>query len=206
MRLVHIGTRARITAISIFFALVAFPAAAIGAGGGLTPTSSDPGAPATPGTPTPGSTECTVGVEGVKTCAPVPPALLVLGTAAAPTTAPPAVKAAIAAANRIHTKPYVWGGGHARWWMEGYDCSGAVSYALHGAGLLEAPMDSGEMMSLGVAGKGRWITIYANAGHAFAVIDGLRWDTAGDASGTGPRWHKSMASTAGYVVRHPAGY
>jgi hypothetical protein len=77
---------------------------------------------------------------------------------------------------------------------------------LLGAGLLELPMDSGEMMNLGVAGKGRWITVYANAGHAFAVIDGLRWDTAGDSSGTGPRWHRAMASTAGYVARHPAGY
>jgi hypothetical protein len=120
--------------------------------------------------------------------------------------APPAVKAAIAAANRIHTKPYIWGGGHARWWDEGYDCSGAVSYALHGAGLLEAPMDSGEMTAWGEPGPGRWITVYANAGHAFAVIDGLRWDTAGDARGTGPRWHRSMVSTAGYVARHPAGY
>jgi hypothetical protein len=67
-------------------------------------------------------------------------------------------------------------------------------------------MDSSEMMNWGVPGKGRWITIYANAGHAFAVIDGLRWDTAGDSSGTGPRWHPEMVSTVGYVARHPAGY
>ena len=134
------------------------------------------------------------------------PATLVLGVVAPPETAPPAVKAAIAAANKIRTRPYIWGGGHARWWMSGYDCSGAVSFALHGGGFLQTPMDSGEMMGWGVPGKGRWITIYANAGHAFAVIDGLRWDTAGDASGTGPRWHPEMVSTAGFVARHPAGY
>jgi hypothetical protein len=189
-------------------AAIAFPATALGAGGGLTPAgaSSDSGEPATATTPTPGSLECTTGPEGLRTCLPVTPATLVLGVAAPPETAPPAVKAAIAAANRIHTRPYIWGGGHARWWMPGYDCSGAVSFALHGAGLITTPMDSSEMMGWGVPGKGRWITIYANAGHAFAVIDGLRWDTAGDTEGTGPRWHPEMVSTAGYVARHPAGY
>jgi cell wall-associated NlpC family hydrolase len=190
-------------------AAIAFPAAALGAGGGLTPagTTIDKGEPATSTTPTPGSLECTMSPEGIRTCAPVTPATLVLGVAAPPEMAPPAVKAAISAANRIRTRPYIWGGGHARWWMPGYDCSGAVSYALHGAGLIDTPMDSGEMMNWGVPGKGRWITVYANPGHAFAVIDGIRWDTAGDsASETGPRWHPEMVSTAGYVVRHPAGY
>jgi hypothetical protein len=133
-------------------------------------------------------------------------AQLVLGVAAPPASTPPAVKAAIAAANLIRTKPYIYGGGHARWWMPGYDCSGAVSFALHGAGLITAPMDSGEMMDWGAPGRGRWITVYANAGHAFAVIDGLRWDTAGDTHGTGPRWHREMVPPAGYVARHPAGY
>jgi cell wall-associated NlpC family hydrolase len=188
---------------------LAAPATALGAGGGgFSSAVSDEGAPATPTTPTPESTECApAGVGSAEpSCAAVTPATLVLGVAAPPEVAPPAVKAAIAAANRIHTKPYIWGGGHARWWDEGYDCSGAVSYALHGAGLLEAPMDSGEMTAWGEPGPGRWITVYANAGHAFAVIDGLRWDTAGDARGTGPRWHRSMVSTAGYVARHPAGY
>jgi hypothetical protein len=190
-------------------AAIAFPAAALGAGGGLTPsgTTIDKGEPATSTTPTPGSLECTMSPEGIRTCAPVTPATLVLGVAAPPEMAPPAVKAAISAANRIRTRPYIWGGGHARWWMPGYDCSGAVSYALHGAGLIDTPMDSGEMMNWGVPGKGRWITVYANPGHAFAVIDGIRWDTAGDeAAETGPRWHPEMVSTAGYVVRHPAGY
>jgi cell wall-associated NlpC family hydrolase len=188
---------------------LASPAAALASGGGLSPaTSSDQGAPATATTPTPESTECTTaGVGSTEiTCTPVSAATLLLGVAAPPEVAPPAVKAAIAAADRIHTKPYIWGGGHGRWWDEGYDCSGAVSYALHGAGLIETPMDSSEMMDWGEAGPGRWITIYANAGHAWAVIDGLRWDTAGDARGTGPRWHKAMVSTAGYVARHPAGY
>jgi cell wall-associated NlpC family hydrolase len=189
-------------------AAIAFPAAAFGAGGGLTPAgvSTETGEPATEETPTPGSTECTTTPEGTRSCQPVTPATLVLGTAAPPETAPAAVKAAVAAANLIRTRPYIWGGGHARWWSPGYDCSGAVSFALHGAGLITTPMDSGEMMGWGVPGKGRWITIYANAGHAFAVIDGLRWDTAGDESGTGPRWHPELVSTAGYVARHPAGY
>jgi hypothetical protein len=206
--LLRIGTRARITAVSILLAAAALPAAALGAGGGVTPTSPETGAPATPTTPTPEATECTPAVPGVSPalCPPVKKARLVLGTAAPPVSAPSAIKAGIAAANQIHTKPYVYGGGHARWWMEGYDCSGAVSFALHGAGLLETPMDSSELMGWGEPGPGRWITVYANAGHAFAVIDGLRWDTAGDAHGTGPRWHKAMAPSAGYVVRHPAGY
>jgi len=203
------GSRVRYGAALALALALAAPATALGAGGGVSPRSaSDEGAPATPTTPTPESTECTPPVVGAAepTCAAVAPATLVLGVAAPPETAPPAVKAAIAAANRIHTKPYIWGGGHGRWWDEGYDCSGAVSYALHGAGFLEVPMDSGEMTGWGEPGPGRWITVYANAGHAFAVIDGLRWDTAGDARGTGPRWHRSMVSAAGYVARHPAGY
>ncbi len=189
-------------------AVVALPAGALAARGGLTPAgvSFDRGEPATESTPTPGSVECTTGPEGIRTCAPVTPATLVEGVAVPPETAPAPVKAAIAAANQIHTLPYIWGGGHAKWASPGYDCSGAVSFALHGAGLITTPMDSGEMMNWGVPGKGRWITIYANAGHAWAVIDGVRWDTAGDAEGTGPRWHPELAPTAGYVVRHPAGY
>jgi len=203
------GSRVRYGAALALALALAAPAMALGAGGGVSPSSaSDEGAPATATTPTPESTECTPAVVGAAepTCAAVTPATLVLGVAAPPETAPPAVKAAIAAANRIRTKPYIWGGGHGRWWDEGYDCSGAVSYALHGAGFLEVPMDSGEMTGWGEPGPGRWITVYANAGHAFAVIDGLRWDTVGDARGTGPRWHRSMVATAGFVARHPAGY
>jgi hypothetical protein len=132
--------------------------------------------------------------------------LLDSGRAAAPLDAPPAVKKAIAAANKIHTKPYIWGGGHGRWWDRGYDCSGAVSFALHAGGFLTSPLTSGSMETWGSPGKGRWITVYANAGHAFAVIAGLRWDTSGDTHGTGPRWHPEMSSTRGFVARHPAGY
>lgn len=135
-------------------------------------------------------------------------AMLVNGRAIPPANAPAAVKKVIAAANKIRTKPYVYGGGHARWWDSGYDCSGAVSFALRGAGLITSPMPSGSLAGWGSAGKGRWITVYANGGHAYAVIAGLRWDTAGVASGTGPRWHKSLRAAASgpFVARHPAGY
>jgi cell wall-associated NlpC family hydrolase len=128
------------------------------------------------------------------------------GLAAAPRSAPPAVKAAIAAANSISTTPYVWGGGHGSWYSYGYDCSGAVSFALYGAGLLDTPLTSGSLESYGEPGPGRWITIYANATHTYAVIAGLRWDTVGDASGTGPRWHPEPPYPEGFVVRHPTGY
>jgi cell wall-associated NlpC family hydrolase len=206
LRFFHRGTRAWLVFVALGLAVAAWPAAALGTSGGMTPTTgAEDGTPATPGTPTPAATECTPATAGL-TCAPVPSARLVLGAAIPPASAPEAVKAAISAANLIRTKPYVWGGGHGRWWDRGYDCSGAVSFALHGAGLITTSMDSGEMMDWGAPGKGRWITIYANAGHAFAVIDGVRWDTVGDASGTGPRWHPEMVSTAGYVARHPAGY
>jgi hypothetical protein len=114
----------------------------------------------------------------------------------------------IAAANKIRSTPYIWGGGHGRWWDRGYDCSGAVSFALHGGNLLTSPLPSGPMMSWGSRGRGRWITIYANAGHAYAVIAGLRWDTAGNTSGTGPRWHKDLTAAVGghFAARHPVGY
>jgi hypothetical protein len=132
--------------------------------------------------------------------------LLPNGMVVPPASAPPAVKAVIAAANKIRTKPYIWGGGHARWWDRGYDCSGSVSYALHGGGFLESPLPSGPMEKWGEAGEGRWITVYANAGHAYAVIAGIRWDTSGDANGTGPRWHTDLRDNVGYIARHPTGY
>jgi len=138
--------------------------------------------------------------------APAGAAALVRGRAIAPIDAPAAVKRTIAAANRIRTKPYVWGGGHGRWWDRGYDCSGAVSFALRGGGFLDSPLPSGPMERWGSSGPGRWITVYANAGHAYAVIAGLRWDTSGNSSGTGPRWHADMASSAGFLARHPPGY
>ena len=132
--------------------------------------------------------------------------LLLNGRALAPSNAPLAVKKVIQAANRIRSKPYIWGGGHGRWWDRGYDCSGSVSYALHGAGLLATPMVSGSFASWGAPGPGQWITIYANATHVYAEIAGLRWDTVGDTTGTGPRWHPEMVPNRGFVVRHPIGY
>jgi cell wall-associated NlpC family hydrolase len=128
------------------------------------------------------------------------------GLASAPRSAPPAVKAAIAAANSISTTPYVWGGGHGSWYSYGYDCSGAVSFALYGAGLLDTPLTSGSLETYGEPGPGKWITIYASATHTYAVIAGLRWDTVGDAAGTGPRWHAEPPYPEGFVVRHPTGY
>lgn len=110
----------------------------------------------------------------------------------------------IAAADEIATRPYVYGGGHGSFQSSGYDCSGSVSYALHGGGLLSSPEDSSALESYGEAGPGQHITIYANAGHAFMVIDGRRFDTVAQQE-TGSRWSSSMTSTAGYVVRHPAG-
>jgi hypothetical protein len=139
---------------------------------------------------------------------PTSEAMLVNGRAIAPIDAPPAVKKVIAAANKIRTKPYIYGGGHGRWWDRGYDCSGAVSFALKGGNFLTSPMPSGPMASWGTAGVGRWITVYSNAGHAYAVIAGLRWDTAGNTSGSGPRWHEDLGAAASgpFVARHPVGY
>ncbi|HEX5983430.1 MAG TPA: hypothetical protein VFY69_04410 [Solirubrobacterales bacterium] len=137
-----------------------------------------------------------------------PKAKLLNGMAVAPASAPPAVKKVIAAANRIRTKPYLWGGGHGKWWDRGYDCSGAVSFALRGAQLVSSPLDSTGLMSWGTPNPGRWITVYANAGHTYAVIAGLRWDTAGSAKGTGPRWYADTTSVVSgkFAVRHPIGY
>ena len=133
-------------------------------------------------------------------------AVLLSGVALAPPSAPEAVKDAISAANEIIGRPYVWGGGHASWYTTGYDCSGSVSYALAAAGFLAAPLTSGELESWGAPGPGRWITVYANAGHTYAVIAGLRWDTVGDAQGSGPRWHAALPYPEGFVARHPPGY
>src|SRR5437588_5920389 len=104
-------------------------------------------------------------------------ARVVHGKAIAPSNAPPAVKAIIAAGNKIVTKPYRYGGGHGKWNDSAYDCSGSVSYALHGAHLLDSPEDSSGLMGWGKGGTGKWITVYANGGHAFLVVAGLRFDT-----------------------------
>ncbi|HXQ89586.1 MAG TPA: hypothetical protein VN733_08095 [Solirubrobacterales bacterium] len=130
--------------------------------------------------------------------------LITESEASAPASAPQAVKDAIAAANAIATTPYVWGGGHGSFESSGYDCSGAVSYALHGGGFLESPLDSTGLSTWGEPGPGRWITVYANAGHAWMVIAGIAFDTSG---GAGPRWHDPWVnSPEGFIARHPAGY
>jgi hypothetical protein len=119
------------------------------------------------------------------------------------------VKRVIAAANEIDNRPYVWGGGHAGFTAKGYDCSGAVSYALHGAGLLSYTMVSGQLAHYGSPGPGRWITIYANAEHVFMVVAGLRFDTRNDPEGvSGPRWKMAAPEyriLPRFAVRHPAG-
>ncbi|HVF79106.1 MAG TPA: peptidoglycan-binding domain-containing protein [Solirubrobacteraceae bacterium] len=126
------------------------------------------------------------------------------GYAVAPALAPPIVQQVIAAGNLIAHKPYIYGGGHGKWEDAGYDCSGSVSYALHGAGLLETAMPSGGFMNWGDAGPGQWITIYAHGGHMYMVVAGLRFDTSGRTR-AGTRWQADMRSTSGYTVRHPKG-
>jgi hypothetical protein len=143
--------------------------------------------------------------------------LLPDGTAAAPADAPVQVQNAIFAANRLQHKPYIYGGGHARFRSRGYDCSGTVSYALHGAGLLRSPLDSSSFMIWGRRGKGQWITVYTNPGHAYAMIAGLRLDTsrygvvasrhvAASTLQSGPRWRPSPRPSTGFSARHPVGF
>jgi cell wall-associated NlpC family hydrolase len=126
------------------------------------------------------------------------------GVALPPLEAPEAVKQIIEAGNGIARTPYIWGGGHGKWQDTGYDCSGSVSFALAAAGLLSAPLASGPLMSWGEPGKGKWVTIYANEGHVFLEVAGIRFDTSAQRV-TGSRWINETRSTAGFVARHPAG-
>jgi cell wall-associated NlpC family hydrolase len=126
------------------------------------------------------------------------------GLAVAPASAPEEVKAIIAAGNEIATKPYKYGGGHGRWRDSGYDCSGSVSYALHGADLLDSPLDSTGFMSWGRRGRGEWVTIRTNPSHAYMIVAGLRFDTSARRA-TGSRWTEDMRSSRGFTGRHPAG-
>jgi hypothetical protein len=144
--------------------------------------------------------------------------LLPDGSAAAPADAPPQVQQAIFAANKIQAMPYVYGGGHGDFEDDGYDCSGTVSYALHGGGLLDSPLDSGSFMTWGESGPGTWITVFTNPGHAYAVIAGLRLDTSAasvtrsntrkfkKALERGPRWRPTERSSKGFKKRHPLGF
>jgi hypothetical protein len=195
--------------ISMVVVLVALPAAAQA----QTTSSRSGGTEMTPSSEGTGGSEYGVDPEA-------PPRVFVPGTAAkrmkngyaaAPSDAPPEVQDAIFAANEIVGKPYVYGGGHNREFKSsGYDCSGTVSYALHGGDLLDSPLDSGSFMSWAKKGRGDWITVYANGGHAWMTIAGLRLDTssAGErrSSGEGPRWRKNMRGGQGFVKRHPAGF
>jgi cell wall-associated NlpC family hydrolase len=148
------------------------------------------------------ATETMTGVDGLP---PERSAFLLGRTAIAPPGAPAEVERTISAANAIVGLPYIWGGGHGSWNDNGYDCSGAVSYALGGGGLLGAPLDSSGLMDWGEPGPGKWITVYANPSHTYAVIAGLRWDTSGTQSGTGPKWYAESSYPKGFVVRHPPG-
>ncbi|MBS1878927.1 MAG: hypothetical protein JST31_05405 [Actinobacteria bacterium] len=131
------------------------------------------------------------------------------GRAVPPPGAPPVVRRVVAAANHIDGRPYVWGGGHLSFVSKGYDCSGAVGYALHAGGLLATTMVSGQLAAWGEPGTGRWITVYANAEHVFMVVAGLRFDTRDDWPGvSGPRWKMGMPEPkflSRFAVRHPAG-
>jgi peptidoglycan hydrolase CwlO-like protein len=126
------------------------------------------------------------------------------GMVQAPAGAPEAVKQIIAAGNAIATLPYIYGGGHASFHADGYDCSGSVSYALAAAGLVSSPMVSGAYEDWGDAGPGRWVTLYANAGHIWMEVAGWRFDTVALAE-SGTRWARGGGEFSGFVVRHPPG-
>jgi cell wall-associated NlpC family hydrolase len=189
-------------------ALLAFAAVAAAPAAAQTPAPTTPAVPV----PTPAPPPSTGGAAYGVVFQPVVPgtaAQIVNGVAYAPDQAPDQVKQAIWAANQIVGMPYRLGGGHKLGFTDkAYDCSGTVSFALHGGNLLAAPRDSSSFLRYGARGKGQWITVYTNPGHAFAVIAGLRLDTsaAGDpAGGSGPRWRPNLRSTRGYRARHPIG-
>jgi hypothetical protein len=173
-----------------------------------------PAAAQTGGTGTPGGTTTTTPSTTTPTAPVGPPGRATLrkdGTAVAPADAPPAIQAAIAAGNAIKHLPYRWGGGHRTFFDTGYDCSGAVSYLLHAAGFLASPLPSGPLAtSWGVPGKGRWITVYANASHAYMVVAGLRFDTSAVGEklnqGSGPRWRATKRKPLGYTAKYYPGY
>jgi hypothetical protein len=159
----------------------------------------------------------TGGSGGARFVPPPPPpkrATIVDGRAIVPAGAPRRVSSVITAANRLVEKPYRYGGGHTAFSSRldsGYDCSGAVSYALYGGRFLRAPLPSSSLMSWGRHGPGRWITVYAHGGHAYVVVAGLRFDTSmrdpgAPGPGTGPRWSRTLRRSDAFVARHPGGY
>lgn len=200
-------------AIAVIAALLALPAGATGATTGGTQYGQASQAPV----PAPGPAPYTGGIDpsqplpapapGTPVAPPRPDQVARVtagGLAVAPAGAPLVVQQLIAAGNRIALAKYLWGGGHQRWEDRGYDCSGSVSYALHGAGLLDAPLVSGELAGFGAAGPGQWVTIYANAGHVYLAVAGLRFDTSGQRQ-AGTRWQPLRRSSRGFRVRHPVG-
>jgi cell wall-associated NlpC family hydrolase len=210
-----VRARALLTITSVVAGLAVSADAAlaqdIGANGGAAygaPTA-DTRVAAQQGAPAPDPT--LTGAVGTAPPAAVPGSVATMGTdglAAPPADAPPEVQQAILAANAIIGKPYRWGGGHRTFIDRGYDCSGTVSFALNGGGLLKSPLDSRGFFRWGERGKGSWITVYTKSSHAFVVIAGLRLDTsaAGDPSGDkGPRWRPVLRSTRGFKARHPEG-
>ncbi|HEY4098576.1 MAG TPA: hypothetical protein VGM33_23840 [Baekduia sp.] len=134
------------------------------------------------------------------------PAISHGGRVEVPSGVPDLVARVFAGGNAIAKFPYVYGGGHASFVDTAYDCSASVSYALAAAGLLDAPLTSGQLAQWGAPGPGKWITIFANAGHTFMYVDGLRFDTSGRAGTFGTRWQTAPRSLAGFTVRHPPGY
>ena len=202
------GLKAGLAAAAAIVALIAFPAGALGAAGGVS-SSGDTSTPP-PTTTTPPEDACSVGGGGVgstSSCGPTGTAtLLSTGIAVAPVDAPANVRRAIRFGNKIVNLPYRLGGGHRLPWKmdSAYDCSGTVSWALHGARLLKSPVPSGDFRRWGAPGAGRWISVYYNAGHAYMTIAGLRLDTS-QVPGNGPGWSTKMVSSAGYKVRHAPG-
>jgi cell wall-associated NlpC family hydrolase len=178
---------------ALVVALVAAPAARSATGGAGVPPPPPPGP--------------TGGIGDTPLTTPMPTAQLSADgrTAIPPAAAPQEVKNAIYAANRIVGKPYRYGGGHRRFNDSGYDCSGSVSFALRGGGLLKRPLHSRAFMRWGSTGRGQWITVYTNPGHAYVVIAGLRFDTSGPGP-RGPNWRKTARSARAYTARHPEGF
>jgi hypothetical protein len=182
-----LGLAALIFAVAL---IAAAPAA--GQTDGTTTTTAQPGAPV--GAPPPPTGTATI---------------LPSGKASIPAGAPFSVVRAIQAANRIHRRTYIWGGGHRAFKAKGYDCSGAVSYVLHAAGVLSSPLVSGQLASWGVPGPGTWITVFANRTHTYMYIAGLRYDTSplGESvnQGRGPRWRYTLRTGSGFAIRHYSG-
>jgi len=153
-----------------------------------------------------GGSGCSEPTAGVPRTSATCGATLQNGRAVPPPGAPPIVREVIAAANQIDGRPYVWGGGHLSFFTHGYDCSGAVGYALHGGDLLSTTVVSGQLAYWGAPGAGHWITVYANSHHVYMVVAGLRYDTRDDPPGvSGPRWHTVQVDPRNFTARHPAG-